>query len=260
MRQNILITNDDGYNSPGIIALAKRLSDDYNVYMVAPESEKSACSSAMTIGKTLKVKKYKEHTDFLKACFSVSGTPVDCVKLGLDRLIDVPISFVISGINHGINTGIDVHYSGTVGAALEAYMMGYRAIAFSVDIDPGMPDYEKTAELCMIPFKHISSFKKEKYLFNVNIPASFDINSSKMDYTRLNWFGYEDNYHLQKGSSEDEMIYLVKGKRVRIEDVPQTDYITIKNNGISITPLRMDLTDYNSIKECSGNFIQPLKE
>jgi 5'-nucleotidase len=260
MKKNILITNDDGYKAPGINALAKKLSEQYNVFLIAPESEKSACSSAMTIGNSLTVKRYKNHAPFLADCFSISGTPVDCVKLGLDRLINVPISFVISGINHGINSGIDIHYSGTVGAALEAYMMGYKAIAFSVDVDFGTPNYEEAAKLCMYPFELISSIEKKHYLFNVNIPASVSKNPPNIKYTRLNWFGYEDNYHIKEKVSEDKTIYIVKGQRVRIENEINTDYVVVKNGEISITPLKLDLTDYKSIEEFSGKSIQQLNK
>jgi len=260
MKKNILITNDDGFDAPGIRAIAKVLSEYFNIYIVAPHKERSACSSSMTIGNSIIVYKHKDCEPFLKECYSISGTPVDCVKLALDKLINVPISFVVSGINRGINTGIDIHYSGTVGAALEAYMMGFRAIAFSVDVDNGEPDYNKTAKLCMIPFKHIMDLPEKKYLFNVNIPSNTTNSQPSIKYTRLNWFGYEDNYHLQNVSDDEKMIYTVKGKRVRIENAPDSDYITIKNGDISITPLKMDLTHYDHIEKFSGYSISQLEE
>lgn len=128
---HLLLCNDDGYKAKGIQVLAKYLSSlGHKITVVAPNGERSALSHAMTFYQPIRVRQVSH------AIYAVDGTPADCAALGLNKILaHDPPDFVISGINHGLNVGIDVNYSGTVGAATEAALMGFRAIAISADTD-----------------------------------------------------------------------------------------------------------------------------
>ena len=129
---NILITNDDGIYADGIIELAKAISKIANVYVVAPESQKSATGHAITIHNPIMVHKI-DMGENIKS-YAISGTPADCVKVGIEGLFkDINIDLVLSGINNGSNLGTDVIYSGTVSAALEGFILNKPSIAISYD-------------------------------------------------------------------------------------------------------------------------------
>ena len=128
---NILISNDDGINSLGLITLAQTISEIANVTVVAPDRERSATAHAITMHKPLRVEKV-EISGCKVLAYKVNGTPSDCVKLALEALLDETPDLVLSGINRGPNLGTDVIYSGTVSAALEAALLGIPGIALSV--------------------------------------------------------------------------------------------------------------------------------
>ena len=126
----VLISNDDGIHATGIQTLAAKLSQHHEVYVVAPDRERSAMGHALTLHKPIRVEEVEMKFP-VKQAFSTSGTPSDCVKLALNALLDVEIDVVVSGINHGPNLGSDVIYSGTVSAALEGAIHGIPSIAVS---------------------------------------------------------------------------------------------------------------------------------
>ena len=126
---NILLTNDDGYDAPGLHAAFDGLRDLGSVHVVAPKAERSVCSHAITLGRPITVERLKHgHFGMVHA---VDGTPADCVRLGVAELVEQPIDLVVSGINRGANAGVDAFYSGTIAAAREAAIMGIAAIAVS---------------------------------------------------------------------------------------------------------------------------------
>ncbi len=129
----LLLTNDDGINAKGIYALAKELEKNHEVIIVAPDNERSACGHSITLTRPLIVKEIKLEGLKSKA-FSVDGTPADCVKIAINKLIDSKIDMVVSGINKGLNLGTDVLYSGTVSAAIEASIYKIPAMAISMEI------------------------------------------------------------------------------------------------------------------------------
>ena len=126
---NILITNDDGIDSPGILALASALKEIGSVTVIAPDRQQSAVGHALTVSAPLRAVPF--HRDGGLFGFAVNGTPADCVKLGVSTLLDQKPDLVVSGINHGANTSVNVMYSGTVSAATEAMMIGLPALAVS---------------------------------------------------------------------------------------------------------------------------------
>jgi 5'-nucleotidase len=171
---HILLTNDDGYLATGIQTLYKHFKDcGYKVTMVAPKSERSAQSHAMTFYLPVQAEQVAEDI------YSISGTPADCVAIALSHILkNNPPDFVVSGINHGFNVGIDVNYSGTVGAATEATLMGYKAIAVSMDrnskseklISDG---FQRTAELVQKVIENSAQIEwPPMQVLNINMPLA----------------------------------------------------------------------------------------
>ena len=169
---HILLTNDDGYQAHGIQTLYKHLKNlNYKVTMVAPRSERSAQSHAMSFYQSVQVEQISEDI------YSCSGTPADCVAIGLSHILkDNPPDLVVSGINHGLNVGVDVNYSGTVGAATEGALMGFQAIAISMDRRNATEheiteNFEKTAHILGKVLKNIHTIEWPKlHVLNINVP------------------------------------------------------------------------------------------
>ena len=144
----ILLTNDDGIDAEGIYTLAKELEKNYEVIIVAPDNQRSAQSHAITLFQPIVVKEVK--LDGLKSkAYSISGTPADCVRVGLDALSGGDIDLVFSGINLGLNAGMDILYSGTVSAAIEANIHNIPSIAVSAEYADGKANFKIAASYAM---------------------------------------------------------------------------------------------------------------
>jgi len=168
-RPLILVTNDDGINSPGIEALSKSLSNLGEVIVVAPDNQRSAVSSSLTINKPLRINKFYKNGAFFG--YSVDGTPTDCVKIAVSTFLDRKPDLVVSGINHGKNTSINVLYSGTVAGATEGLLAGINSIAISHASHSLSSDLSYTSEYVnILARKLLFSGMKEKVLLNVNVP------------------------------------------------------------------------------------------
>lgn len=165
----ILVVNDDSICSPGIVLLAKAAMELGEVWVVAPSRQCSAMSQKLSIHGSLKVESAEEFPVPVKAAYKVDGTPVDCVKVALQYLMDDKPDYVFSGINDGYNVGFEIAYSGTVGAAFEAVMNGIPAIAFSNTANAPL----SIAEKCLVPIAKelIASNLPSGYVWNVNFPA-----------------------------------------------------------------------------------------
>jgi 5'-nucleotidase len=168
---NILLTNDDGYASAGFRAAFDAMSRFGKVFAVAPKGECSACSHTLTLRKPITVEMLPH--EHYGTVYAVQGTPADCVRLGITVLLDAKIDLVASGINHGANTGVDVFYSGTVAAAREASIMGYRSVALSQAMRrPVEPDWEKAREAAVVAVGHIVGEELPAPGFwSINFPA-----------------------------------------------------------------------------------------
>lgn len=248
---NILLTNDDGINAQGIKALAKVLGDTYNVYVVAPETQKSGAShSATYFWVELEVKEYK--IEGAKKAYSITGTPADCVYVAIKKLIDEKIDLVISGINQGWNLSKDTFYSGTVGAAREALFLGVPAIASSLGAYNG-GNFIKAAEIIkdIIP-RYISDPSNKEYILNVNIPDIDSIKGYKVIKAEPTW-SYDTEFELVSKDNK-QVLQVVKStdhKELNSKDI-NGDSSACGNGYVSITPLVLDNTDYiniNTIKD-----------
>lgn len=241
---NILITNDDGINAPGIIALAKEVSKKHNVIIVAPREQKSASSHSISIHNPIKIR--EEIIEGLNCkAYSVLGTPADCTQVGLSFLED-NIDIVISGINKGLNLGIDILYSGTVSAAIEGAIYGVPSIAVSMDVDyeKNDEDYSKAVNWLM----KILNIAEEKYLksdvvLNLNIPNLNGKDIKGIKVCKIGKSTYNNEYVLLENNDEDRS-YKLKGTRSDIQK-DETDLYYLSKGYVTLTPLHFDFTNFN---------------
>lgn len=243
---NILITNDDGIGSDGIIELAKEVSKIANVYVVAPDSQKSATGHAITIHHPIMVHD-AYIADNIKA-YSISGTPADCVKVGIEGLFkDIEIDLVLSGINNGPNLGTDVIYSGTVSAAIEGLVQNKPAIA--VSYDDSKIEAKVYRESSKYIIKLIENIKDKLDLLNdcilnVNIPNT-EIKGTKI--TKLGDRKY-DNAMEERLSPFGKKYFWIGGNIKDLKQDEDSDITCINNGYISITPVSIEMTNVAKFK------------
>lgn len=250
---NILITNDDGINAPGIIALAKEVSKEHNVIIVAPREQKSASSHSITLHKPIRIK--EEFIEGLNCkAYSVVGTPADCTQVGIAFLKE-KIDIVISGVNYGLNVGIDILYSGTVSAAIEGAIYGIPSIAVSMDVtkENREEDYSKAIK-CLMKVLNIA---KEKYLkndvvLNLNIPISNDQEINEIKVCKIGKSTYKNDYILLE-NNEDDGVYKIKGTRNDIRK-DETDLYYLSQGYATLTPLHFDFTNFHILEDVKKIF------
>jgi len=244
----ILVTNDDGINAPGIRTLIDVMNTIGDVVVVAPDSPQSGMGHAITLDSTLYAEKINIHNGTHKE-YSCSGTPADCVKLAVRELLPRTPDLCVSGINHGSNSSVNVIYSGTMSAALEAGIEGIPAIGFS------LLDYSWNAnfEGCKKQVKTITENVLKEGLpngvvLNVNIP---NISKSKIKgikvcrQAKANWVEKFDKRKTPNGKD----YYWLTGKFVNLDGGEDTDEWALENNYVSVVPVQFDLTAHYFIKE-----------
>lgn len=178
----ILLTNDDGIYAPGLEALFSELKTDFDISVVAPESEMSAVGHSITIASPLRVREVNKNGSFFG--YGVSGTPADCVKIGVQELMKSPPDIILSGINPGANVGVNALYSGTVSAATEGAFLGIRSAAISLDARKD-PDFTFAARFAREIIKFIEqNMNKPDIVLNVNIPGSQSLHKSGLSEPR----------------------------------------------------------------------------
>jgi len=249
VNQTILITNDDGVNAPGLLALRKALAEIATVEVFAPERNWSAASRTRTFHKPLRVDKVRM-LDGSSAQVS-NGTPSDCVSLALLGLLERKPDLIVSGINAGLNLGRDVSYSGTVAAAMEGVRVGIPAIAVSLDTlnDPGdAPDYDRAAGFAVRLARHVLSGVElpKGILLNVNVPYVPKPRGLVPRITRLGGAAYS-NYVVTGTDPHGRSYYWVTGDP--LTDVPPeekgTDLAAVAEGFVSITPIHLDMTEHS---------------
>ena len=237
----LLVCNDDGIQSEGMIVLAKMLCRDHNVTVIAPNVNRTANAHAMTVGKPLKLEKC-EMCPQIEA-FSFEGTPADCVKFGLYRARGT-IDAVISGINRGANIGTDTLYSGTLSAAIEAIIFDVPSIALSCE-GVTSEDYAVAVEICRTLIPDLLSRWQKGITWNVNFP---DIKRGKpvgIRFTPLGVNVYSDHYEHQG----DER-YALFGEPVVHDGNPKDcDVELIKKQYVTVTPILLNRTSYDVLNE-----------
>jgi len=236
----ILITNDDGLNSPGLDILARHLSKIGEVYAVAPLIEMSACSHSISLNKPVYVRTHDESNGYHR--FGIDGTPADCVKLAVKKLLSFVPSLVVSGINRGPNTGINILYSGTVSGAFEGTILDIPSLAVSIASYEN-PLYETAGEVALrLSTEILKHGLPANVCLNVNVP-NISMDSIKgMKITRQAYTEFDDYFdHNGDGG------YILKGCQVNKDTGYDNDHIAIEAGYVSITPLHTDLTNYNAI-------------
>ncbi len=245
-RPLILVVNDDGINAPGINALTEVAKEFGDIMVVAPNKPQSGMGHAITLDSTLHLNKIDK--DGIDA-YSCSGTPVDCVKIAVNKLLDRKPDLIVSGINHGSNSSINVIYSGTMSAALEGSLEGIPSIGFSLlnhSIDADFSAAKHYAK------KIISKVIQTKYTnnlcLNVNIPnLSTDLIAGIKICRQA-----KGNWHEDYDERTDPMgrtYYWLTGKFVLEDDGIDTDEWALANNFVSVVPVQSDVTDYKISKE-----------
>lgn len=243
----ILISNDDGYLAPGIVALADALRPHADITVVAPDSNRSGASNALTLDRPLSVSRADNGFYF------VNGTPSDCVHIALTALMKEAPDLVVSGINQGQNMGDDTLYSGTVAAATEAYLFGIPAIAFS-QVDKGwgkLADAAKVAaEMVLRGFPNLA----KPYLLNVNIP---NLDYAAIQGVRAARLGkrHASEPVIQSHDPSGRVIYWI-GPVGAVKDTSEgTDFDTTAKGFVSVTPLQIDLTNSKQIQALAEDLL-----
>lgn len=236
----ILFTNDDGYDSVGLHAVADLFKNEHDIAVVAPDMQKSAASHSITLRPN--VLKCREVEGYDYKVYAVGGSPVDCVKTALSLLIPKP-DLVISGINNGRNLGSDVWYSGTVSAASDAAHLGFRAIALSLDnYNPTIDNFKPCAEFVKKNIELLMSIQlPPKSMLNINFPKDkpLGVKVTKMN-TQLTFF---DEYVFFENN-----VVSPEGRRVYTDLLEDNDEYWCHRGYITITPLLLDRTDYTALK------------
>lgn len=238
----VLLTNDDGIQAAGIRTLARCLAgqDDIELYVAAPERERSACGHAVTLHRPLRA--HELALDNRIAAWSISGTPADCVKLAVGELLPRRPDMVISGINRGANLATDVFYSGTVSGAIEAAIQGVAAVAVSLAAYDN-PDFEPAAKYMAELVRSLRGYRFPPFtLLNINIPAVPSDQLGAAVFTKMG-IALADDQFQRRLDPNGQPYYWLSARRVAEGWAPDSDVAAIKNKTISVTPLRLDLTD-----------------
>lgn len=243
----VLLTNDDGIFAPGINALAESLSKVAEVFIVAPATEQSGASQAITVHQPIRVDEYKLLDSKIKA-WMIGGTPADCVKIGLAKLLDVQPDLVVSGINLGANLGTDVLYSGTVSAAREGAMHGIKSIAISLDVRRNPNFLAAAAFMQRFVPSLLEKNVDDHLLLNINVPANWTLEQGKISFTKLGIRKYENAFEKRLDPS-GRSYYWMGGTLAKSENSADTDVAAVGNGELAITPIHFDLTDQNLLNK-----------
>ncbi len=240
----ILLTNDDGIFAEGLCALYDALCIDHEIFVVAPEAERSAVGHAITLVDPLRVKRVKRGRHFFG--YAVNGTPADCVKLAIHEIIGPEIDLVLSGINRGANVGINVLYSGTVSAATEGVILGYPGIAISLNAYHD-PDYCFAAYFTSCLLKSLVKMPNlGRFCLNVNIPAVPANKIKGIKFVRQSTARLIEKF--ERRVDPHGNIYYWQCSEKFTEKDPETDVVALSEGFITITPLHYDLTSKEAIQ------------
>lgn len=242
----ILITNDDGITSPGIAALVAAVKHLGKVVVVAPDRPQSGMGHAITIGQPLRLHPSKIFDDI--EAYQCTGTPVDCVKLAVDKVLHRRPDMCLSGINHGPNHSINVIYSGTMSAALEAAIEGIPSIGFSL-LDYSLEaDFRGAQQYATLLAEQVLHKHFDKHLcLNVNIPAVAPELLQGFKVCKQAYAKYEEEFAERKDPT-GKNYYWLTGEFVNFDKGQDTDVWALEHNYVSVVPVQFDLTDY-ALKE-----------
>jgi 5'-nucleotidase len=237
----ILLSNDDGYQARGLSMLAQGLADLAELVVVAPDRNRSGASNSLTLDTPLRVEQVSENV------YYINGTPTDCVHVAITGLLGFEPDMVISGINHGANLGDDVLYSGTVAAAMEGRFLGLPAIAVSLVLDQGF----HFATALGVVRKILASFEHDPLprdtILNINVPDLPADEIRGLRATRLG-FRHKSEPVVEAFDPKGNAVYWIGPAGPGQDAGPGTDFHAIADGCVSITPIKIDLTDHAGIE------------
>ncbi len=241
--RRILVTNDDGYFSPGIEALAKALGRLGEVTVVAPQTEASAVGHSLTLRRPLRLESIRP------SVYAVDGTPTDCVNVALSQLFPAPPDLIVSGINKGLNIGDDVTYSGTVAGALEGALLGYPAIAISLQYTPEGADFGPASDVAAeLAANLLERPLPSRTFLNVNVPdrpalgIRVTVQAKRNHITKVN----------RRVDPRGQAYFWIEEAEDDWEPHDRSDYQAIRDGFISVTPIQPDLTDHTALVVAEG--------
>lgn len=238
----ILITNDDGISSPGILNLVEAVKDLGTVVVVAPDKPQSGMGHAITIGQPLRLVRSGVFGEI--EAWQCTGTPVDCVKLAVDKVLHRKPDICLSGINHGANHSINVIYSGTMSAAVEAAIESIPSIGFSLLDYSIEADFSASRYYARLLVQKMLSSKNDKHLvLNVNIPAVPQSLINGVKICRQAYAKYEEDF-IERDDPHGRKYFWLTGEFVNFDKGRDTDVWALKNNYVSVVPVQFDLTNY----------------
>ncbi len=239
----ILLTNDDGYDASGFQSLYNALKKEFSIFVVAPRTQQSGASHSLTLRRPIRVEK------LIDQFFTIDGTPTDCVLLAYHDLIKKEIDMVVSGINHGPNMGSDVFYSGTVAAALQGATLGINAMAVSLAGREYL-NFSHAANYTKSLIRKVLAMGVTKVILNVNIPES------RIAGTRITKMGkriYRDK--VIRNNEKKNVMYSVIDGTLSYKVAADTDFKAVQDGYVSITPLKLDLTDIESMENLKQRLV-----
>ena len=243
----ILLTNDDGFQAEGILALREALLPLGEVNVVAPENQQSGTGHCMTVHNPLRIRpiQYARPSGY---DYAISGYPTDCVKIAIENLLPQRPDLVVSGINHGPNLGTDILYSGTASAALEGLINGIPSIAVSL-VATRHADFSFaasfTADFCLRWQK--ANFKPHT-MFNINVPSGKNGPIRGFRYTDQGIRLYTNTFE-ERMDPRGEKYFWLSGEPKEMTNGLNSDIMAIRNNYVSVTPIQFDLTDYSLLNK-----------
>jgi 5'-nucleotidase len=238
----ILVTNDDGFTAPGIMNLVDAVKDLGKIIVVAPDRPQSGMGHAITIGQPLRL--HKVHTFGDIEAYSCTGTPVDCVKLAVDKVLHRKPDLCLSGINHGANHSINVIYSGTMSAAVEAAIESIPSAGFSL-LDYNIEaDFTGAKKYARIIVEKMLKKKLDKHaVFNVNIPSVPEELLNGIMICKQAYAKYEEDF-VERVDPNGRKYYWLTGEFINFDKGKDTDVWALANNYVSVVPVQFDLTNY----------------
>lgn len=238
----ILITNDDGFTAPGILNLVEAVKDLGKIVVVAPDKPQSGMGHAITIGSPLRL--HKVNIPGTDEAYSCTGTPVDCVKLAVDKVLHRKPDLCLSGINHGANHSINVIYSGTMSAAVEAAIESIPSVGFSLLDFSIEANFEGARKYARIIVQKLLKSKQDKHMvLNVNIPAVPEEHIKGIMICRQAYAKYEEDF-VERHDPHGRRYYWLTGEFVNFDKGKDTDVWALANNFVSVVPVQFDLTNY----------------
>lgn len=247
----ILITNDDSIIAPGIRALIEVMKEIGEVVVVAPDSPQSAMGHAITINNTLKLEQVHIDNDFITE-YSCSGTPVDCVKIAVNEVLKRKPDLCVSGINHGSNSSINVIYSGTMSAAVEAGIEGIPAIGFSLLDYSWEANFEPVKSYVkQIALEVLKNGLPEGVILNVNFPKLSEEEIKGVKICRQAKAMWQEEFD-KRTNPQGKDYYWLTGKFVNLDKGTDTDEWALENGYISIVPVQFDLTAHHAMQQLNS--------